>query len=280
LAVDDLFYIAQIFEGYDLQSWNKGDAQAKAVTLSFWVNTTKTGTYILRLSAGARHICQAYTVSSADTWEYKTLTFPGDTTGVFANSAATALYVQWALVAGTNYTSGTLATSWAADSAANRFVGQVDAFDSTSNNFHLTGVQLELGSTATAFEYQSYGENLAECQRYLVMYNSATDGGGAYNYYAGGLCNSTTVLRPMFEFPVEMRTLPTMTTPAVAQFLTGRKASASTVVSAMSINAHSNSMRAVVEVTIGSADMTAGEFGWILSNNNNTSYVSFDAELS
>ena len=183
-AVDDQFYVAQLLEGYDLQGWNKGLASAKAVTLSFWVKATKTGTYILRLNAGARHICQAYTVSSTDTWEYKTLTFPGDTTGALANSAATALQVQWCLVVGTNYTSGTLATSWAADSAVNRFVGQVDAFDSDSNNFHLTGVQLELGSTATAFEYEGFGENLARCQRYFnfgedILYGGFGEGGGA-----------------------------------------------------------------------------------------------------
>ena len=205
LAVDDQFYIAQIFEGYDLQSWNKGDAQAKSVTLSFWVNATQTGTYILRFSAGARHICQAYTVSSADTWEYKTLTFPGDTTGAFANSAATALYVQWALVAGTNYTSGTLATSWAADSAVNRFVGQVDAFDDDDDMFHLTGVQLELGSTATAFQYETYGENLLRCQRYYakraasnaILYGSSVTGSGV-NY-------------SHWQFHVPMRAAPTMT---------------------------------------------------------------------
>ena len=165
---DDLVLLGQIFEGQDLQGWNKGDAQARSITISFWVNTTKTGTYIVNLldNDNSRMIAKSYTVSSADTWEYKTITFEGDTTGAFGNDVNQSLYVYWGLVAGTDYTSGTLATSWAAYGATNRFVGQVDAFDSTSNNFHITGVQMELGNTATDFQYESYAENIARCQRY------------------------------------------------------------------------------------------------------------------
>jgi hypothetical protein len=205
----DVVYIAQIFEGQDLQSWNKGDAQAKAVTLSFWVNTTKTGTYIVSLhdNDNNRHISKAYTVSSTNTWEYKTLTFAGDTsTGdPFDNDNATSLYVQFVLVAGSNYTDGTLATSWADWNDGNSYVGQVDALDSTSNNFHMTGVQLELGSVATEFQYEKPNENLLRCQRYYakraasnaVLYGSSVTGSGL-NY-------------THWQFHVPMRSAPTMT---------------------------------------------------------------------
>ena len=204
----DVVYIAQIFEGQDLQAFNKGDAQAKAVTLSFWVNTTKTGTYIVSLhdNDNNRHISQAYTVSSTNTWEYKTLTFAGDTsTGdPFDNDNATSLYIQWALVAGSNYTSGTLATSWADWVAANSYVGQVDALDSTSNNFHMTGVQLEIGSTASAFQYEKPNENLLRCRRYYadressnaILYGSTNTGGVNYSNW---------------QFQVQMRAAPTCT---------------------------------------------------------------------
>ena len=204
----DVIYIAQIFEGQDLQAFNKGDAQAKAVTLSFWVNTTKTGTYIVSLhdNDNNRHISQAYTVSSTNTWEYKTLTFAGDTsTGdPFDNNNATSLYVQFVLVAGTNYTSGTLATSWADYTAANSYVGQVDALDSTSNNFHMTGVQLEIGSTASAFQYEKPNENLLRCRRYFadressnaILYGSSNTGGVNYSNW---------------QFQVQMRAAPTCT---------------------------------------------------------------------
>jgi hypothetical protein len=208
VAVGDVVYIAQIFEGYDLQSWAKGSSSAKAVTLSFWVRSTKTGTYIVSLhdNDNNRHISKAYTVSSTDTWEYKTLTFAGDTsTGdPFGNDNATSLYVQWPLVAGANYTSGTLATSWAEWVAANSYVGQVDALDSTSNYFYMTGVQLELGSTATAFQYEHYNANLLRCRRYYIqraaadsqLYSSSTTGGLNYSNW---------------DFAVPMRAAPTMT---------------------------------------------------------------------
>ena len=204
----DVIYIAQIFEGQDLQAFNKGDAQAKAVTLSFWVNTTKTGTYIVSLhdNDNNRHISQAYTVSSTNTWEYKTLTFAGDTsTGdPFDNNNATSLYVQFVLVAGTNYTSGTLATSWADYTAANSYVGQVDALDNTSNNFHMTGVQLEIGSTASAFQYEKPNENLLRCRRYFadressnaILYGSSNTGGVNYSNW---------------QFQVQMRAAPRCT---------------------------------------------------------------------
>ena len=208
VAAADTVYLAQIFEGQDLQAFNKGDAQAKAVTLSFWVNTTKTGTYIVSLhdNDNNRHISQAYTVSSTNTWEYKTLTFAGDTsTGdPFDNNNATSLYVQFVLVAGTNYTSGTLATSWADYTAANSYVGQVDALDNTSNNFHMTGVQLEIGSTASAFQYEKPNENLLRCRRYFadressnaILYGSSNTGGVNYSNW---------------QFQVQMRAAPTCT---------------------------------------------------------------------
>jgi hypothetical protein len=203
VGADDFFTLSQLFEGQDLQGWNKGNAQARSVTISFWVNTTKTGTYIVNLldNDNSRMIAKSYTVSSADTWEYKTITFEGDTTGAFGNDNAISLYVYWGLVCGSNYTSGTLATSWAAYDATNRFVGQVDAFDSTSNNFHITGVQMELGDTASAFEYESYGENLARCQRYFYKGEDAVYG-SRVNTYAG---------YANVWFPTTMRADPTVT---------------------------------------------------------------------
>ena len=209
VASADLIYLAQILEGQDLYAWKKGTADALPVTLSFWVNTTKTGTYIVRLldADNSRHIAKSYTVSSSNTWENKTLTLAGDTTGVFDRDTAASLYVQWGLVAGSNFTSGTLATSWASSSDANMFVGQVDALDSTSNNFHVTGLQLELGETASAFQNETYAENLLKCSRYYaqraasnaILYSANNAGGGGYIDYSH------------WEFKVPMRSAPTMT---------------------------------------------------------------------
>ena len=176
VAADELWWINQNFEGQDLQSWNKGDAQARPVTVSFWVNATKTGTNIVQLYDGDnnRSCCQSYTVSSSDTWEFKTLNFPADTTGAFDFDTSASLQLIWYLVAGTDWTSGTLPTTWASHVAANVAVGQVNNLDSTSNNFHITGVQMELGDTATAFEYESPTANLIRCNRYYYAITSMT----------------------------------------------------------------------------------------------------------
>ena len=206
---DDLVLLQQIFEGQDLYAWKKGTADALPVTLSFWVNATKTGTNIVRLydNDNNRGCSQSYTVSSADTWEYKSLTFPGDTTGVFGRDTNTSLQILFFLAAGSNFTSGTLNTTWASHTAANSAVGQVNNLDSTSNNFHITGIQLELGETASAFQQETYGENFLRCARYYLqrasssaaLYGSSVGTGtGGFNY-------------SHWHFPVPMRTAPTMT---------------------------------------------------------------------
>ena len=167
--------VQQRFEGQNLQMLKKGTSAAESVTVSFHVRSAKTGTYIVELidkDNSNRHINKSYTINSADTWEYKSITFEGDTTGAFDNDANRSLDVNWWLAAGTNFSSGTLATSWQTFDDTDRAVGQVNIFDSTSNDWYITGVQLELGEQATPFEHRSFGDELAKCQRYY--YSSGT----------------------------------------------------------------------------------------------------------
>jgi hypothetical protein len=162
--------LIQRFEGQNLQHLQKGTSGAKSITISFYVRTNKTGTYTLELfdRDNTRVFSKTYSVSSADTWEYKSVTFDGDTTGAFDNDNAVSLDVSWWLAAGTDYTSGTFSTGWAARTDANRASpSQVNVADSTSNTWHITGVKLEVGSTATPFQHESYAENLRKCQRYF-----------------------------------------------------------------------------------------------------------------
>lgn len=156
------------FEGQDLQQIAKGTSGAKAMTLSFWVSSPKTGTHIIEIfdSDNNRQVSIAYTVSAANIWEYKTVAIPADTTGTLNNDNDLSLQISWWLMAGSVYSGGTLNTSWASYTNANRAVGQVNLMDSISNNFYLTGVQLELGSSATPFEHRSYADELARCRRY------------------------------------------------------------------------------------------------------------------
>ena len=156
-------------EGRDLQGFKKGTSNAEQFTLSFWIRSTVTGTYIVELvdqSNSSRHVNKAYTISASNTWEKKEITFPADTTGTITSDESRRLDVNWWVGPGTNYTSGTQQTSWGADTNANKAVGQVNAVNSTSNDIMLTGVQLEVGSVATDFEHRSYGQELALCQRY------------------------------------------------------------------------------------------------------------------
>ena len=167
-AAGDHLLVNQKFEGLNLQNLAKGTSEAKSITVSFWVKSSKTGTYILEVDDrnNTRAISQSYTINLANTWEKKTLTYAGDTTGALDNNNAVSLFLTWWLGVGSNFTSGTLATSWAARTSANRVVGQVNLADSTSNDWYITGVQFEVGTTATPFEHLQYGTQLALCQRY------------------------------------------------------------------------------------------------------------------
>jgi hypothetical protein len=168
-------YIQQRFEGQDLQLLKKGTASAEIITLSFWVKSVKTGTYIIEVQDvdNSRQISKSYTISSASTWEKKTISFAGDTTGALGDDNGRSFDIAWYLSAGSDYTSGTLSTSWSSITNADRAVGQVNLADSTSNNWWLTAVQLEVGeyssSTIPPFQHESFGDNLARCQRYFNM---------------------------------------------------------------------------------------------------------------
>lgn len=187
------------FEGQDLQRIKKGTASAESLTLSFWVRSSKTGTYQVNLQDidNTRNIGTTYTISSADTWEYKTVTFAGDTTGSLDNDNANSLNVEWWLASGTTFNSGAVPTSWEAKSNADRAAGlDVAIGASTSDDFQITGVQLEVGDTATPFEHRSYGDELARCQRYYEEYISGWAGDGG---------------NQQVSFRVEKRASPTVT---------------------------------------------------------------------
>jgi len=170
LAAGDYVIIKMHIEGQDLQQLKKGTADAEAVTASFWVRSAKTGTYTFEIVDGdnSRTISASYTISAANTWEYKTITFPGDTSGTLDNDANSSFQINWWLAAGSNFSSGTLATAWASQTNANRAVGNVNLADSTSNDWYMTGFQLEVGEQATPFEHEPYGVTLQKAKRYFI----------------------------------------------------------------------------------------------------------------
>jgi hypothetical protein len=209
-SAGDVMTIEQRIEGQNLQYLKKGTSSAESTTLSFWVRSTKTGTYICELQDvdNSRSISKSYTISSSDTWEKKTITFAGDTTGAFGNDNGRSLDVIWYLSAGSNYTSGTLQTSWGSKVDANRAVGQVNFADNTSNDFYLTGCQLETGTLASDFEFLPFDVNYQRCARYYYVFgdkrgtaNPATEqrgiGVGVTHYVNQVICEITvpTIMR-------------------------------------------------------------------------------------
>ena len=167
------------YEGQHLQGFNKGTASAKKFAVSFYVKSSKTGTHIVSLSDqdNSRQVSQAYTVDSADTWERKKMIFPADTTGTFDNDNAFSLQIFWWLGAGSDRTSGTLNTSWGSITNANRAVGQVNLADNTSNNWYITGVQIEVGDQCSEFEHLPRDVQLQRCMRYCQKFSFDTQSG-------------------------------------------------------------------------------------------------------
>ena len=213
-------YIDQFIEAQNLQQLAYGTSSAERITLSFYVKCSTAQTFALDLvnEDNSRYFNTTYTVSSADTWERKIITFPADTASGFNNDNGRGLRVRWTLVAGSNLTDGSVSTAWSgtqhiATNHANTWVG------ATSRAWQLTGVQLEVGSQATPFEHRSFGEELALCQRY---YYKSMDGSPADNIpntdntssngqLGIAMYSATAGRTPYFQNPVQMRADPSVT---------------------------------------------------------------------
>ena len=208
LGAGDVVFHEQRVEGQNLQYLKKGTSNAESLTCSFWVKSNKTGTYIVQLNDtdNNRSISKSYTIDSASTWEKKTITYDGDTTGAFVNDNLQSLRVRHWLVAGSDYTSGTLATSWESRVTANEAVGQVNLADSTANEWYITGVQLEAGTTASDFEFLPTDVNLQRCQRYFYSNEVITN----TTFWMDGYQASTGYVNRLLVFPVTMRVRPSM----------------------------------------------------------------------
>ena len=272
-AAGDRIFYRQSFEGNTVQALKKGTSNAEKFTVSFWVRSNKTGTYILELydHDNSRHINKSYTINSADTWEKKIIVIDADTTGAFLNDNNLSLHVAWWLGAGSTYTSGSLQTSWDSATNANRAVGQVNLADSTSNEWYITGVQLEVGefdsTTIPSFPFESFDNNLRKCQRYYYKRESENSyGPGAQGMQIGA---SNTMIQGYH--PVKMRTAPSMSYEGTwicevgTTSFTFQMASTRT-----STTAYSS------ETSAGNSD---GSAAMVYANNNTASAIIGDAEL-
>ena len=198
-------------EAQNLQQLGYGTSDAQSVTVSFWVKSSVTGAYCLSLyeNDDNRNIGATYTINSANTWEYKTITFPPDTVGVIDNNNGGGLETYFFLSVGPDRKSADN-TSWASWSAARFGYGQVaDVAGTTNATWQITGVQLEVGDTATPFEHRSYGDELLSCKRYFQRI-AGGESGITTSAIMTGVMHSSTFLEGIYKMEVEMRTEPTL----------------------------------------------------------------------
>jgi len=213
-AASDQLEMQYTFEGQDLQVFKKGTANAEKFTLAFWVKSNKTGTGNIQLKDkdnSNRQCTQSYTISSANTWEHKVCVFGADTTGAFDDDNAKSLIINWWLGSGTDYSSGTANHGvWEAqDNTKVNSGGTLNINDNTANDWSITGIQLEVGeytsSTLPPFQTESYGDNLARCQRYYfrtpVLQNQV---------FGTGFCSNSITARGLFENYQVMRSAPSI----------------------------------------------------------------------
>jgi hypothetical protein len=282
VAGNDVAVIAQGIEAQNLQHLLYGTAGAKTLACTFRVRSPKTGTHYVGLTQldTERYYLRSYTVDVADTWETKTVTFPGDASGVINSDTGEGLRLFFALHgAGANFGSGTADawTAWPAGVIQYMASDGVNVLDNAANNFYLAGVQLEVGSVATDFQHEDYGTTLAKCQRY---YNRHTWNADSAQDIGVCFLQSTTSAYCEYQFPVDMRAEPSVTFTAAATFevLYNNSGLVQTDCSAISASFIDEKQMFIVG-TIGSANFTIGESALLRRDSSDTAYFEIDAEL-
>ena len=202
IASDELLIFQQRIEGQNLQTFAKGTSSAKPFAVSFYAKANASKTYVAELfdNDNSRQVGKTFTVGTD--WTRHEISFPADTTGAFDDDNANSMNLNIWLHGGSNFTSGTLATSWASETAANRAAGIGSFFSSTDNTFFITGVQLEVGQNPTSFEHiNNFGEELARCQRYFQKTNA--------QFHLAGRGTGTTTGIATVPLTVPLRASPT-----------------------------------------------------------------------
>ena len=274
-AAGDFLQLKYRFEGQDVQHLKKGTSSAESVTLSFWVKCNKTGNFASRLydDDNNRIIGSTVTINSANTWEKKSITYAGDTTGALDDDINTSLMIDWTFDAGSTYTSGTVPTSWETYTNADYAAGTTLALaDSTSNYINITGVKLEVGTSATDFESRSYGEELKLCQRYYYAHIGPNQ--GSNQLIGKGAWNSATQLEATVHFKETMRTTPTLVTVSGTNYYRYHGRGTSAYISWVNIHAQQTNCASLYTTITGTLGLGAN-----LVCTNANAYVHFNAEL-
>jgi hypothetical protein len=272
VGASDAFSVYQAIEGLNIADLAWGTASAATVTLSFWVRSSLTGTFggSFRNSTAARSYPFSYTISAANTWEQKTITVAGDTSGTWLTTNGVGILLAFGLGVGTTF-SGT-AGAWAGSNLISA-TGATSVVGTNGATFYITGVQLEKGSTATSFDYRPYGTELALCQRYYFKIS-----GGSGSRLAVGHNLSTVGALCSLSFPVTMRTAPTAleTSGTAGDYDIQYLGTATTCSAVPTFNSASQYIGSVAFIV--ASGLTAGQ-GSNGRSVNTTAYLGWSAEL-
>ena len=274
LASNTVALLGQSVEGRNLQAINQGTSSAKSTTLSFWHKHTKTGTNIVELldADNGNAVSGAYTQSNSNTWEKATIVYPANTSGTYGNDSNRSLRIRFIMGAGSDTTSGTLATTWQTSiTNANRYVGQVNNADSTSNNFIITGVQYEVATVASEFELLPFDINLQRCHRYYYLIASGS--GVNINFI---IYNTATNTASRVQLSTIMRANPSLDITTGTGYYRAYRGGNSDDISAFTLDSSRTNYIYFYDSSTSSG--TIG-YGGILNTNNSSSYIAASAEL-
>jgi hypothetical protein len=270
----EIYTLNQYVEGYNIADLAWGTSSAKTVTLSFWVYSSLTGTFGGAINNGDtnnRAYPFSYTISAANTWERKTITIPGDTTGTWTTTNASALTLRFGLGVGSTY-SGT-ANIWQAG-VYYAPTGSTNILGTSGATWYVTGVQLEKGSQATAFDYRDYGNELRLCQRYFQRFG----GNSTYETFAIGQAYNTTNAWCMVPTKVNMRATPTFAPTSGANLqLMNSSGTGLNCSGGCDIGYGSNTFVDLFPTV--SSGLTAGNASVFRSAGTTSGFISFSAEL-
>jgi len=271
------YAIRQSIEGQNMSHLNFGTSDAQTITVSFYVKSSVTGDFSLNLGNGSstRWYGALYTVNTADTWERKTVTLVGDTTGTWASDNTSGLVVVFGLGGGSSRT--TTADAWQTLSGTQTFTtGGTNLFATSSATFQITGVQLEVGSVATPFEHRSYGEELLACYRYYYKLFPEISG----SYCSGSIyAYSTANAVGNGMFPVKMRIAPTaIEISAATDWDLNKLSGYNRDVTGLTWGNTTNSQFYNLNYECSSNDLTSATIHYLKSANANA-YIAWSAEL-
>ena len=273
VGASDYFCFVQNIEGYNIGDFAWGTASAKTVTLSFWVRSSLTGTFGASIRNGAANYSFpfTYTISSANTWEQKTVTITAPTSGTWATTNTSGLQVIFGLGVGTS-NSGT-ANAWTGSSVLS-VTGAASVVGTNGATFYITGVQLEIGTSATPFERRLYNQELANCQRYYWMLAPNQSGNRPIGTWSYLLSN---YIEGYLQYPVKMRTVPSLDSPTITDGYDIYRAGASDSFNAIIFGSATDN--AVFLYATSGVSGTGGQSGSVYCRNTYASYVALSAEL-